>query len=191
MKVFISECVLLLLPLAVWAAPRPDELIPQSQLPEGVQPLMLNSFDDPVDTMRVFEPQTCADLSATPTPLPNGDMQFPMIPCKQADYKQPLGEPAQAEPEVPVVPRPVVKPEQPLPTLDELEQGGAPEANDSVNYNNLQMMRLGELDARQGRPLNMSHADDLFYMKGYTKGQDQRLNSRQPGGFGGVSGFGR
>lgn len=62
--------------------------------------------------------------------------------------------------------------------------GQQDEAEPQADLNVRQLMRLGELDAMQGKPLNMSHSSDLGYLQGYTNGQIKR----QQGGNGG---FGR
>ena len=55
-----------------------------------------------------------------------------------------------------------------------------------MDLNVQQMRRLGELDAMQGRPINMNNDNNLGYLQGYTEGQQRK--TRAPGGFGG---FGR
>lgn len=42
------------------------------------------------------------------------------------------------------------------------------------DFNGQQLRRLGELDAMQGKALNMLYADDLGYLQGYTQGQKKR-----------------
>lgn len=135
----------------------------------------------------VFEATQCADLTATPTRLPNGDDQYPVIPCKPVDYMTP---PPPAEPEEQAVPKP--QPKAPV-TLEELEQGTVPQAaaEEQMDYNNLQMRRLGDMDARQGKPINMNYGGNLYYLQGYTQGQKERLKAPGANGFGGVQGFGR
>ncbi|TKW60545.1 MAG: hypothetical protein DI628_06485 [Blastochloris viridis] len=44
-----------------------------------------------------------------------------------------------------------------------------------TNYNGRELERLGELDAMQGRPLNMDRASDVNYLKGYTRGSERRM----------------
>jgi len=44
-----------------------------------------------------------------------------------------------------------------------------------TNYNGRELERLGELDAMQGRPLNMDRASDVNYLKGYTRGNERRM----------------
>jgi len=136
---------------------------------------------------RVFEATVCADLGAEPTALPNGDFQYPTKPCKRVDYTTPP----------PPEPKPVAVPVVAPPLLDDLEQGTSaeqvaePVPEQRYDYNQLQMMRLGELDARQGKPINMNHGGNLYYLQGYTKGQQERLNAPAGRGFGGMQGFGR
>lgn len=108
--------------------------------------------------------------------------------CRAADYSSSLGpiidysqpvetKPVTAQPDMPAaVPRP--KPTGPLlgagEGLDlydlEAGTGGAP-----TQYTHRQMERLGELDALQGKPLNMNRAGDLNYLKGYTRGNERRM----------------
>ncbi len=49
------------------------------------------------------------------------------------------------------------------------------------DFNGQQMRRVGELDARQGRPLNMLYANDLNYLQGYTDCQKQRYSGAGAG----------
>lgn len=45
----------------------------------------------------------------------------------------------------------------------------------TTTYKDRQLERLGELDALQGKPLNMEHAQSLSYLKGYTQGNERRV----------------
>ena len=125
-------------------------------------------------------PEPCRDLTATPRPLPNGDDLYPEIPCKGVDYTQSYAETAAqatAQP-APKQPQNIV---QPAPDV-QVQGGGV-----RMDLNTLQMQRLGELDAMQGKAINMQYASTLGYMQGYTAGQQRRMNvPGQPRrGFGG------
>ena len=124
-------------------------------------------------------PEPCVNLTATPRPLPNGDDQYPPRACTDMDYTQPYREAAAQ-----ATARPMPQ-ATPLATNVQVQGGGVP-----MDLNALQMQRLGELDAMQGRPINMQYASTLGYMQGYTNGQQRRTQapSRAGGNFGG---FGR
>ncbi len=132
-------------------------------------------------------PAVCADLTATPTPLPNGDMQFPVIPCKNVDMR--IGpDTAQPQPTAPVA-RPQTAPAAVSAPVragqgTNLRESG-PVASTGPDLNVLQMRRLGQLDAMQGRPINMGNASNLGSMQGYTEGQQRRMQG-PTGGFGGM-----
>lgn len=64
-----------------------------------------------------------------------------------------------------VLPPQLAAPEE----VPEEEAGGI-----HTDYTNQAAVRLGELDALQGRPLNMSYAENLGYLQGYTRGQKTR-----------------
>ncbi len=132
------------------------------------------------------EPMVCANLAAQPTPLPNGDFQYPVVPCVSLNITAPLGVP------VPEGSRPAATtPQQPSARPVQAPQigGGSaiqqPAVATDIDFNTLQMKRLGALDAMQGRPLNMNHASNLGYVQGYTEGQQKRAMP-QGGGFGGI-----
>jgi hypothetical protein len=60
------------------------------------------------------------------------------------------------------------------------------------SMNTLQMQRLGQLDAMQGRPVNMQNASVLGYMQGYVQGQQMRMQTLPERGRGGsFGGFGQ
>ncbi len=44
-----------------------------------------------------------------------------------------------------------------------------------TNYSGRELERLGELDAMQGKPLNMERAGDVNYVRGYTRGNERRM----------------
>jgi hypothetical protein len=126
----------------------------------------------------------CANLAAQPTPLPNGDFQYPVVPCSTLNITAPLGVPVKAGE------RPAAAATQrrtgsviPQPTAN---ADGSPltAGTMTMDMNALQYKRLGHLDAIQGRPLNMNYANSLGYMQGYTEGQQQRMSPQ--GGFGGI-----
>ncbi|PZP40339.1 MAG: hypothetical protein DI585_01300 [Pseudomonas fluorescens] len=66
--------------------------------------------------------------------------------------------------------------------LDDLEQGTA--GGIQTQYNNREMVKVGQFDALQGRPVNMQYANNLEYLQGYTQGQ--KIRAEQNGGAGGV-----
>lgn len=137
-------------------------------------------------SLRAMTPTVCANLAVQPTPLPNGDFQYPLIPCGNLNVNAPLGAavkqgsgPAETAPS-----------RRPVPVQPQAGAGSAIEApavaND-IDFNTLQMKRLGALDAMQGRPLNMNHASNLGYIQGYTEGQQRRMAPQGQRGFGGYN----
>ncbi|RYG59004.1 MAG: hypothetical protein EON60_11740 [Alphaproteobacteria bacterium] len=134
------------------------------------------------------EPMVCADLTATPTPLPNGDYQYPVVPCSSLNVVAPLGVPVRAGQGAAARPATPAAAQAPVgvPQVGEGSRLQAPAVADSVDFNTLQMKRLGTFDAMQGRPLNMNHASNLGYVQGYTEGQQRRMMP-QSGGFGGFN----
>ncbi|RYG59890.1 MAG: hypothetical protein EON60_09020 [Alphaproteobacteria bacterium] len=131
---------------------------------------------------QMAEPMVCANLTATPTPLPNGDYQYPVVPCSSLNVLAPLGVPMRAG-QAPA--RPAAVPVG-VPQVGAGSVLQTPAVADSVDLNTLQMKRLGTFDALQGRPLNMNHASNLGYVQGYTEGQQRRMMP-QGRGFGGYN----
>lgn len=117
---------------------------------------------------------------------------FPVPPssaCVGPDYGSSLGPIidydalAKKVPVAKPVTTPLTQPERPKPVgpllgagegvdMYDLEAGtgGAP-----TTYKDRQMERLGELDALQGKPLNMNYAQNLSYLKGYTQGNERKV----------------
>jgi hypothetical protein len=60
---------------------------------------------------------------------------------------------------------------------DAMQVGDSPE--------NLRMIRIGELDARTGKPMNKELAGDIGYVRGFIAGQKVRMQQ----GNGSVKGF--
>jgi len=113
--------------------------------------------------------------------------------CKKVDYSSPLGPlPAKEGLALPDEAKKAVwqPPERetarivvPQPT----DEADVPEKVDqNYEYNYKQFRRLGELDAQQGKPMNMKYAGNLGYLKGYTEGQDARLKRGATAGEKGV-----
>lgn len=133
------------------------------------------------------EPMICADLTATPTPLANGDMQYPTKPCRGIEVDVAPDEPTvrDAVPDVvPAMPTRAGTPVTGNPVIQPTLQAPQPIAVQDLNV--LQMKRLGQLDAMQGRPINMQNASNLGYLQGYTDGQRMRMQT-PGGGFGGYN----
>jgi hypothetical protein len=115
----------------------------------------------------------------------------PSAACRAADYSTSYGPiidykaaeraaPAPVTSELPAALPQVVRPK---PTGPELGSGEGVDLYDlesgtggtMTNYNGRELERLGELDAMQGKPLNMDRADDVNYVRGYTKGNERRI----------------
>jgi hypothetical protein len=127
-------------------------------------------------------PKPCLDLSATPRTLPNGEDEYPTKVCVPVDYTKSYDED----------PQPVAPQGTPVQASAAARQVGPPVEGDPavpMDLNTLQMQRLGELDAMQGRPLSMQYATSLGYMQGYVSGQKRRMQAPTRPNGGGFRGF--
>lgn len=117
----------------------------------------------------------------------------PSAACRGPNYGSSLGpiidykalERAAAAPEVPVgqpqQPQPPVA--RPRPSGPALGSGEGVDLYDleagtggtMTQYSGRELERLGELDAMQGKPLNMERAGDVNYVRGYTRGNERRM----------------
>ncbi len=120
------------------------------------------------------------------------DFKLPPSPaCVAADYSHSYGpiidyeaatRPAAAAPATPAAPAAVPQVQRPQPTGPVLGAGEGMDLYDleagtggsATQYNGRELERLGQLDAMQGKPLNMDHASDINYVRGYTKGNERR-----------------
>ena len=191
-------CGLMLLGMAAHAQELADKALPRVPVDENGMPLSLSAAERRalVNEMKagamMSEPMVCADLSATPVALANGDFQYPVKPCKKIDVST-APDPASLPQEQPRSVQSVRanapvqagggSPVQPQAVMNDGGQAGAAATG---NLNMLQMKRYGELDAMQGRPINMNYANNLGYIQGYTEGQARRMRGPQ-GGFGGFN----
>lgn len=114
----------------------------------------------------------------------------PSAACRGPDYGSSLGPIIdynaalrKVEAAATAVPAPAAIPERPKPAGPVLGAGEGVDLYDleagtggtMTNYSGRELERLGELDAMQGKPLNMERASDVNYLRGYTKGQERRM----------------
>jgi hypothetical protein len=111
--------------------------------------------------------------------------------CNPPNPASPLGpirpaEPVMVKKEWQAPARETVRIEIPQVTVQDVDVPVAEEQNFGYNYK--ESMRLGQMDAVQGKAMNMKYASNLGYLKGYTKGQEDMAKNGGGGGFGSVSG---
>lgn len=146
--------------------------------------LLLVALGTCVATTAMAAVEDCPDPTAEPLQNVPGAVQglpgAASSKCEPVDYGDKLGpDPSDSTLVVSATTVKAGTPQQPAgaPQPEEADEAGGIQ----TNYNNLQLARLGELDAMQGHPLNMKYADDLGYLQGYTRGQQRRAQGPAAG----------